>query len=309
MNRDVLEPASSSDYASSVSQTPATGPATSVDHLVIGVRDLAAATESYRRLLGLEPSWRGTHPAYGTANTLFRLDNLYVELLAPVADGPIADDLRAGFEARGEGLVAIVFGAADAAATSAALAAGGLHPTPPQDGTGRETTSGALRSWRNVFLPESDTRGVRMFLIEHRSAADLLRRAEPTQSTAAAVSACDHVVVQSSDPDAAIALYGGALGLRLALDRTAPEWGMRLLFFRVAGVTVEITSQLGGEKTATDRLWGISWRVPDVGAAHARLAASGVAASEVRKGRRPGTRVFTVHGETHGVATLVLGPE
>ena len=22
----------------------------------------------------------------------------------------------------------------------------------------------------------------------------------------------------------------------------------------------------------------------------------------------PGTRVFTVHGETHGVATLILGP-
>jgi catechol 2,3-dioxygenase-like lactoylglutathione lyase family enzyme len=295
-----------------MSQTPPGTPlVTSVDHLVIGVRDLAAATESYRRLLGLEPSWRGTHPAYGTANTLFRIDNLYVELLAPVSAGPIADDLRARFDAEGEGLVAIVFGTADAAATSAALAARGLHPTPPQDGTGREATSGAERSWRNVFLPESDTRGVRIFLIEHRSAPDLLPLAQPTGSAASAVSACDHIVVQSTDPDAAIALYGKTLGLRLALDRTAPEWGMRLLFFRVAGVTVEITSPLGEhvEKSATDRLWGISWRVPDVGATHARLAASGVAASEIRKGRRPGTRVFTVQGETHGVATLVLGPE
>ena len=292
-----------------MSQTAATGLATSVDHLVIGVRDLAAATESYRRLLGLEPSWRGTHPAYGTANTLFRIDNLYVELLAPVADGPLADALHARFDAHGEGLAAIVFGCADAAATSAALAARGLHPTPPQDGTGREQTSGVERSWRNVFLPESDTRGVQMFLIEHRSEPDLLPRAQPTDAAASAVSACDHVVVQSTDPDAAIALYGETLGLRLALDRTAPEWGMRLLFFRVAGVTVEIASQLGEQKSATDRLWGISWRVPDVGAAHARLAASGVAASEIRKGRRPGTRVFTVHGETHGVATLVLGSE
>ena len=40
-----------------------------------------AAMDLYGRLLGRRPSWRGEHPGYGTANTLFRLDNTYLELL------------------------------------------------------------------------------------------------------------------------------------------------------------------------------------------------------------------------------------
>jgi hypothetical protein len=31
--------------------------------------------------------------------------------------------------------------------------------------------------------------------------------------------------------------------------------------------------------------------------------------SDTRKGMKPGTRVCTVRSETHGVATLLLGPE
>ena len=56
---------------------------TSLDHIVIAVRDLPAATDLYGRLLGRRPSWRGVHPGYGTANTLLRLDNTYLELLSP----------------------------------------------------------------------------------------------------------------------------------------------------------------------------------------------------------------------------------
>ena len=45
-----------------------------LDHVVVAVRDLDAATASYERLLGRPPSWRGDHPAHATANTLFRLE-------------------------------------------------------------------------------------------------------------------------------------------------------------------------------------------------------------------------------------------
>ena len=76
---------------------------TSLDHLVIAVRDLDAATATYAALLGRAPSWRGDHPGAGTANTLFRLDRTYVELLAPVGPGAHADALRAHLDAHGEG--------------------------------------------------------------------------------------------------------------------------------------------------------------------------------------------------------------
>ena len=53
-----------------------------LDHLVIAVNDLDAAVESYTKLFGYGPSWRGVHEQLGTANALFPLDNTYLELLA-----------------------------------------------------------------------------------------------------------------------------------------------------------------------------------------------------------------------------------
>jgi len=112
------------------------------------------------------------------------------------------------------------------------------------------------------------------------------------------------------------------LGLRLALDRTFEERGMRLLFFRTGGVTVECaaplvsnesTALIGGAERAelarSDRFWGVSYRVANIEAARERVAHQGFDVSEIRKGNKPGTRVCTVRSETHGVATLLLGPE
>ena len=65
--------------------------------------------------------------------------------------------------------------------------------------------------------------------------------------------AIDHVVIRSADPEATIAFYGDQLGLRLALDRTFEERGVRLIFFRVGGVTVEIAAQAGAELRAPMR--------------------------------------------------------
>jgi hypothetical protein len=49
--------------------------------------------------------------------------------------------------------------------------------------------------------------------------------------------AVDHVVLRTADPDAALALYGSGLGIRLALDQAFD--GIRMLFFRTGGVTLE----------------------------------------------------------------------
>ena len=111
------------------------------------------------------------------------------------------------------------------------------------------------------------------------------------------------LVVQTPDAEAAIALYRDGLGLRLALDRSFPDWGMRLVFLRVGGVTVELAQPLRDSALPpdTDRLWGLSWRVPDADAARTRLTAAGVDVSEVRPGRKPDTRVVSVKDGTCGV--------
>jgi catechol 2,3-dioxygenase-like lactoylglutathione lyase family enzyme len=279
-----------------------------LDHIVIGVHGLEDATETLARLLGRRPSWQGRHPAYGTANTLFRLDKTYLELISPVGPGSLGDLVRATLDQYGDGLFALAFGTPDAAACAHDLRARGLQPADPVEGSGRETTSGVERRWRNVMLPQSETRGVTLFAIEHRSAAELLPPAAAGEAEDAAIYGVDHVVVNSSDPEATAALYRDRLGIRLALDKSFPDWGMRLMFFRIGGITVEIAAPLGAEPGQTDRLWGISYQVRDIDVAVARLARDGFDVSEVRTGRRPGTRVATVRDDPCGVATLLIQP-
>jgi len=129
-----------------------------------------------------------------------------------------------------------------------------------------------------------------------------------TGDEAACVSGLDHVVVRTPNPERAIAFYAGRLGLDLRLDRSNPAWGARLLFFRCGDLVVEIAHDLKkGVSDAPDQLWGLSWRVPDIARANARLRAAGLDVSEPRTGRRPGSQVFTVKDGTEGVPTIFIG--
>lgn len=284
---------------------------TALDHAVIAVRDLDAATETYAGLFGRRPSWRGEHPELGTANALFRLRNTYVELLSPAAGDGFGRELGERLERGGEGVFALAFGTDDAERCAKWLRERGLDAADPASGHGRDRDTGAERRWRHVRLPASDTRGVFLFVIEHLSDGDALPPAEPVETESSAVAGVDHVVVGSRDLEATRALYGDQLGIRLALDRSFPERGSRLLFFRLAGITVEIAGRMGAaaDPGAPDRLGGIAYQVPDVPAARARVAAAGFDVSEVRTGRKPGTAVCTVRGPTCGVPTLLIGPD
>ncbi len=118
----------------------------------------------------------------------------------------------------------------------------------------------------------------------------------------------DHVVIRTPNPERAVALYGGRLGLDMRLDRSNPDWNARLMFFRCGDTIVEIAHVLSdGVSDAPDTFGGLSWRVPDIEAEHARLAADGFELSPVRKGRRPGSKVCTLRNRTSGVPTILLG--
>jgi catechol 2,3-dioxygenase-like lactoylglutathione lyase family enzyme len=283
----------------------------SLDHVIVCVRDLPDAAETYARLFGREPSWRGAHPGQGTANALFRLANTYLELVGVSGEGPFARVIGERLERDGEGLIGLAFGTDDADACAAELRARGIAAADPREGSGVDLRSGAKRSWRNVHWPPAATRGVLSFAIEHLSRADALPPAPLTSPRESAVEALDHVVVRSPDGDAARAVWGESLGLRLALDKSFEERGVRLQFFRVGGVTVEVASALGApaDPAAPDRLWGLAWRVPDADAARARLVGAGFSVTPVRSGNKAGTRVCTVERDTCGVPTLLIAPD
>ncbi len=342
---------------------------TGLDHLCARVADIDAAASAYARLLGRRPCWRGEQTALGVASARFALANTVLELQAPLSPGAVgaplppdvtgaadATDATGAPAAQGEGLSGLAFRVENMDAALKWAADRGLAPGPPSACLERDIESGAFREWVQADLCESKTRGIRISLVQREAGAahpaPETSGADPAGETqaaypadpAGAVHALDHVVVQSADVQAAKALYGEALGLRLALEREAPQWGAHILFFRCGGVTVEVTAPLAagerqprasgdapagrgaalgpsggggpapanrprpgeGPDPAHDRFYGAAWRVNDAAAAHARLAAADIPLSELRPGRKPGTRVFTVKGRTCGVPTLVI---
>jgi catechol 2,3-dioxygenase-like lactoylglutathione lyase family enzyme len=284
-----------------------------LDHVVIAVHDLDAATADYESLFGRAPSWRGEHPKYGTRNTLFRIDNTYVELLALGAgkgDKRWSGELSRFLEQRGEGIYALALGTGDIRATVKEMRSNGLEVMDPADGDGVDAITGARREWRNAMVQPKTTNGARIFFIEHKSKPDALPVAEPSAPEGAYVTRMDHAVVLSTDMEASRRVWDGAIGARLALDRTFPERNTRILFFRLRDITIEISG--GAQQTQEgegrpDRYWGITWGVGSVDAACERLAAAGIETSGPRQGIKPGTKVATVKGpQTHGVATLLI---
>ncbi len=272
---------------------------TGLDHVVVLVNEIEAAAAAYQTLFARAPSWRNA--GEGAARVLFTLDNATLELMAPDGEGETASRIRALLADQGEGLASLCFRTDDLAKLHRRLDRLALKPEPVAEVESQDDTSGAKLSWKRTRTTTEATRGVRMFFLELDQPRPLAVRTMP-----ASITAMDHVVVATTDPERAAALYGARLGLDMALDRSHPEWG-RLMFFRCGDLIVEVTSRPGKtDATKPDRLRGICWRVLDIDATHARLLAAGLDVSEVRTGRKPGTRVMTVRKGTCGVPTLLV---
>ncbi len=281
----------------------------SADCVVLAVHDLEAATDSYTLLFGRPPAER-PEPVdeagldEGLETVRFPLRNTALVLTAVRGRGPLADTVSSWLKERDEGLMSLVFRTSDVEACEEELRARGLLGGAPQ------TPADAGR--RRLVLPRSATRGTLLAAVEHGPGDEPEGLAAPSAGAEPGkVEALDHIVVRSPDLDAAGRLYGDGLGLRLALDRSFEQRGLRMLFFRVGGVTVEVVGSLREAPGADepDRFGGLAWSVDDVAAARDRLVAEGFDVTEQRAGHKPGTRVCTVRSGTCNVPTLIIGPE
>jgi catechol 2,3-dioxygenase-like lactoylglutathione lyase family enzyme len=272
---------------------------TGLDHVVVLASELEASIAAYQTLFARTPAWRSAGD--GADRVSFTLGNMSLELMSPRGDGATADQIRAVISKQGEGLASICFRSNDIAKMHRRLDRLTLKPEPISDGQSQDATSGAMLTWKRTRASTEATRGVRLFFLE--LAAE--RPCSPAIADAP-VTAMDHVVVSTGDPERAAALYGARLGLDMALDRSHPDWG-RLMFFRCGDLIVEIVQRAGAAvDPAHDKLYGLSWRVADADATRARLVSAGIDVSEVRTGRKPGTRVLTVRSSTCGIPTLLV---
>ena len=270
-----------------------------LDHVVVLLENIESGVKAYELLLGRAPSRRSQSD--GAETVLFTLDNMSLELVAPMGEGAAADRVREAMSISGEGLASICFRVDDVAKAHRRLERVALNPEPVVEVESRDLDSGTSLRWKRTRTDTQISHGVRLFFIE--LAEERARSAAITQTP---ILGLDHVVVSTGDSERAAALYGARWGLDMALDRSHPDWG-QLMFFRCGDLIVEVVRRPGAETERThDQLWGLSWRVADIEATRARLATAGIDVSEVRTGRKPGTRVMSVRDGTCGVRTLLL---
>ena len=279
-----------------------------VDHLIIAVRDLTVAEEVYVTMLGLEPSWRGTHPTLGTRNVIFGLTGCSIELLAPepgtTPHHPVAAALQAYLARKPEGLFAIALGTDDVHRSANVLGTAGLPRSPISKGEAI-AAAGAVRRWRSFAIARQHARGVNVIAIEHETAG-AVPRAAPIATASTVVSGVDHVVVFSDDLEGALRFWRDALAIPERWRREFPERGTINVGLRLADVTLELVAPCGapvGERG--ERLWGVAYEVQDCDGAVARLRAAGIPVTDARAGLAPATRVATVKW-TDRVPTLLL---
>lgn len=257
---------------------------TAVSHLAFEADDLEAATTDYERVLDRKA--QRLHAADGRPLYRVQLSNIAFEISAA--------------EGRGEGLKAICFAAVDIEATVRKLSRRGLVVGDIAEQAFSAASGGDGLRRRLAGISPASTHGVAM------SVAETTESAGAPQASSSVIG-LDHVVIRSPNPERAIALYGGRLGLDFALDRTNPDWGSRLLFFVCGGVRVEIGHSLAkGVSDLPDSLWGLAWRVADASETEARLQRAGLSTSDAKSGRRPGSQVLTVRSGTRNVPTIML---
>jgi len=254
---------------------------TTIDHITLAARDFEPAIERYRVLLGCNPTQR--HRDDGQALARFQLENTALDVVAMDTSG-----------ASEEGIASITLATADLSRTRHILERRGIQTQTFED--------------QYLLLASTATYGVRIQI--------MARQADPSMASARDshkqddITGLDHVVITTSHPERAAALYGARLGLEMKLDRTNPDWGSRLMFFKCGDSIIEIAHSLKkADPNLPDKAWGLSWRTGNIESANARLTQAGFNVSEVRTGRKPGTRVFTVRDAPGGVPTLVLGVE
>lgn len=272
---------------------------TGLDHVVALVRDIGAAKAAYQTLLGRAPSWQNSGD--GADRVLFTLQNMSIELMAPSGASAAADRMRELLGDHQGMLASLCFRVADINKMHRRLDRVALKPDAVAEVESRDDNSGAVLHWKRTRATTELTRGVRMFFLELGA-----ERPRSAETDAGPVLALDHVVVTTEDSERAAALYGARLGLDMALDRSHHDWG-QLMFFRCGDLVVEVVRRpVAGGDASHDRLWGFSWRVGDIDATRARLTAAGVDVSDIRNGRKPGTRVMTVRNGTCGIQTILL---
>lgn len=120
-----------------------------IDHILVLVRDLAAASTDYAAA-GFTITPGGVHADGATHNALIPFaDGTYLELIAPTQPDRLPNEEPWSRLRQGEGLIEYALGADDLAGEAVRLRSRGVPTTGPDDG-GRDRPDGQRVQWRTL---------------------------------------------------------------------------------------------------------------------------------------------------------------
>ena len=272
----------------------------SVDHIIIVVKNLDQAISDYEKILGIAPCWKGKHNELGTENALFNFENTYLELLSPCNAGPGTEFINSLLAVKGDHLAGIALGTKNIEHAKEVLNKDG-YEVEISSGEATSERDGKIRRWKNILLPSTLSRELFIFIIEHIEGSLPMHE----NQDASKVKKLDHVVINTQDADNFISIYRDVYKIRLALDKTIEHWKRRMLFFRTNATTIEVIEEKD-KKESADELWGLAWEVDSIEDAHKRLVSNNVEVTPIKEGLKKGTLVATIKSHTCNVPTLLI---
>jgi hypothetical protein len=150
--------------AAAVALWPSLAPHAQLDHIVVGIRDLAAGIAQFEQLTGVKAGVGGRHPGRGTENALVSLDGgAYLEIIAPQAGATLSpqDQTMLGLERLTIIDWAVSVPEVDGAVS--ALKSAGFTASPAQPGA-RLTPAGERLDWTTFGLRGADIDGAPFFI-------------------------------------------------------------------------------------------------------------------------------------------------
>lgn len=225
---------------------------TALDHIILGVRALETAAQTFGHRLGLVPSGGGVHPAGGTSNRIIVIGDTYLELITVHKPEEAQESLRKRLELA-EGYLNFVLASDALEADCQALRQRGVTVIGPMPGM-LQTEDGRSRGWLRADVERPDMVQRSPFLIQHDSAGDERRRrlagwSTPPEHPLGAVKV-HSVTLAVTDLAEASHRFAHTYGLQPSrpFSGASQGWGAQLVAFELgtSGQTIELASPADG---------------------------------------------------------------
>jgi len=283
-----------------------------IDHVMVLVRDVGSAFETYTRRLGFPVSWQPERHE-GWENAAVWLGSASLELLSPLGESGRAEAtfFARALEERGEGVFMVAFDPGDIESTIAGLRERGVTVTEPVAGSAGNGAGVRRRSYRTAFISSQFTPGINSFICQYDPPFT------PMDGGAGAlkIKKLDHVVIATEDLADAAAKWERNLGLKVTERVSRPLGsGFEVARLPVGDAFIELVQPV--EETGRfaeqfrergEGFFSISVEVDDLDAARGYLQAKGARVSEPEPGIWPGSRVARVsRSSAHGVSLQLI---